>query len=138
MEPCKDHGQKGSKKGYGHSSLGGAKSGIHRVAYCRANGVSLDSIKGLVVMHSCDNPRCIEPTHLSVGTQKDNLLDRDARGRTLRGDTHPNSKVTVAARAEIARRVRAGERRYVLAAEFGVSPASVYNYVKEAECQLKT
>ena len=39
---------------------------------------------GLLVLHSCDNPSCVNPDHLRVGTQAENIQDRDAKGRTHR------------------------------------------------------
>lgn len=72
---CKD------KDGYGRVSIKGKIVGAHRAAYCKQNGLTLDSIKGFVVMHSCDNPSCVNPSHLSVGTHRDNFDDMVAKGR---------------------------------------------------------
>lgn len=48
------------------------------------------------VCHSCDTPRCVNPNHLFEGTHKDNMNDRDSKGRVayLRGSDRPNSKLT--------------------------------------------
>lgn len=51
----------------------------HVFAWEQANGQRVP--KGLVVMHSCDQPRCVNPAHLSVGTQRDNILDSICKGR---------------------------------------------------------
>lgn len=51
----------------------------HVLAWELANGRKVP--KGLVVMHSCDNPRCANPAHLSVGTQRQNILDSIHKGR---------------------------------------------------------
>ena len=135
MKPCKDHGQKAER--YGFTSRGGKTVTLHRIIYCESNGVSLESIKGLVVMHSCDNPRCIEPTHLSAGTQQDNMKDRDSKGRTLRGQGHPNSKLSDGARAGLIRRGLGGEAGSALGREFGISGSVACRILKEARCQLK-
>jgi len=52
--------------------------GAHRVAYYLEHG---DFDRDLVVCHSCDNKRCVNPDHLWIGTQKDNLADMVAKGR---------------------------------------------------------
>lgn len=52
----------------------------HRFAYMLATG---EDVRGWVVMHSCDNPPCVNPNHLKRGTQKDNVADMDAKGRRV-------------------------------------------------------
>lgn len=85
-KPCKDHGQKGMLYGYGtarvpvSAGLGRISTSAHRWAYCVSRGVTLPSIKGLDVMHSCHNSRCVEPTHLELGTRSKNQLDAQVVG----------------------------------------------------------
>jgi hypothetical protein len=77
-----------TKKGYGVVSLypfGIAQA--HRVAYQMTHGPVPD---GQVVLHQCDNRACVNPEHLRVGSQRDNIHDRIAKGRSVyaRGDQH--------------------------------------------------
>lgn len=65
---------------------GNANAKIHRVVYEILNG-PLEN--GSVVRHTCDNPKCIEPTHLVKGTVADNVKDMDDRERRHRSITLP-------------------------------------------------
>ena len=87
-------------KGYGSIGLGGkgAKSILaHRLSYQIHKGPIPE---GMVVMHSCDNPRCVNPDHLDAGTQSQNIKDAFALGRKinlpsgLKGESHGASKLT--------------------------------------------
>lgn len=49
--------------------------------------------KGLVIRHTCDNRRCINPDHLIIGTHQDNVKDRVARGRSAVGVRNGRSKM---------------------------------------------
>ncbi|RZU35962.1 HNH endonuclease [Streptomyces sp. BK022] len=64
----------------------------HRIAWEYANGRSLEPSE--VVRHDCDNPPCIRPKDLLVGTQADNLRDMRERNRQARGDNHGRAKLT--------------------------------------------
>nr|MBA3891683.1 HNH endonuclease [Gemmatimonadaceae bacterium] len=73
--------------GYGQlrikSAMGGFRISLaHRLSYELYVG---PIPTGLVVMHSCDTPSCVNPAHLSVGTQADNLRDAGTKGRMSRG-----------------------------------------------------
>lgn len=133
MEPCIEHSQKGDSFGYGRRSIAGKLYRTHRVVYCEHYGVSLDSIRGSVVRHVCDNPRCINPTHLVLGTQLDNIQDRVDRGRTVTvtGESHANHKLTTTQVLEIRERYASSNRpsQRVLAAEYRVSQSQIRNVV---------
>jgi hypothetical protein len=49
--------------------------------------------EGMFVCHSCDNPTCVRPSHLFLGTAQDNIKDMDAKGRRALGSNHGNSKL---------------------------------------------
>lgn len=69
------------KHGYGQIALGGKHGGqalAHRVSYELHVGQIPD---GMMVLHSCDNPACINPAHLRIGTQIDNMADMASRDR---------------------------------------------------------
>lgn len=70
-------------KGYGQLGVYGTKHYAHRVSYELATSDYLlsDSTRGDVVMHSCDNPPCVNPSHLSRGTHQDNMDDMVTKGR---------------------------------------------------------
>ena len=66
--------------GYPRASFDGYENGkVHRVVWELFNK---KSAKGYVIRHTCDNPRCINPNHLLIGTNYDNIQDRQIRDRT--------------------------------------------------------
>ncbi len=63
----------------------------HRLSYFIANGTFNES---LFVLHSCDNTQCVNPDHLHLGTQADNMREKCQRGRA-RGNGHPKTPVVL-------------------------------------------
>lgn len=98
MTGCIEHNQKGYRYGSTKTLINGVKknTGMHRVAYCKAKGVTHESTIGLVVRHKCDNKRCINPDHLEIGTSVDNAQDAIERGRRAptRCELNPNARLT--------------------------------------------
>lgn len=91
MSGCIDHGCKGFGIGYAtayYKGRDGKKKFTtkHRVVYCKVNGIHPEDLpKDLVIRHTCDNARCINPDHLEVGTHADNMRDMAERGRAYKG-----------------------------------------------------
>lgn len=77
-------------------------------------------------MHSCDNPACVNPDHLTAGTHRENLRGMVERNRSTRGERNYRSKLTTAAVSMIKKRLAAGESQSSLAREFGVAPVTVH------------
>lgn len=69
------------KDGYGLCRRFGKIQYAHRLSYQMHVG---DIPVGLGVLHDCDNPRCVNPEHLFLGTQKDNMQDASRKGRNTR------------------------------------------------------
>jgi len=91
---CKEWTGGKDKKGYGRTGpkLGGEVL-AHRMSYILAHGPIPE---GLHVLHKCDNPPCVNPDHLYVGTNDDNVRDRHERSRWAcqRGEQNPRAKLT--------------------------------------------
>lgn len=114
---------------YGRLVRRGKNLRAHRVAY----ELSIGPIPpGLDVLHTCDNPPCINPAHLWVGTDADNHRDRMLKGRNRVQDGERNSNVKLTAEqvAEIRERYAAGERQTALAREFGIKQPHVSRIVR--------
>ena len=113
-----------AKTGYGKFSMGHSRHvPAHRVAYELVNG---PIPVGLHALHRCDNRPCVNPAHLFLGTNHDNIRDMVSKGRTNHGGEHNgNAKLDEAQVAEIIARLHAGERASVLAVVFGVTSETV-------------
>lgn len=121
-----------NSKGYGRFRVytGGKLRRIlaHRFAYQQATGRALR--RGLVVMHSCDNPPCCNPKHLRCGTQRDNMADARVKGRAVPPPARwrsglPSSRLQEADIPEIRSRLRRGETQRSIARDYKVSPSAI-------------
>lgn len=115
-----------SPKGYGRiADYDGVRSQM-RLAHCLSFEIHRGPIhSGLHVCHSCDNPPCVNPDHLFLGTNRDNIDDKMAKGRQAKGSKVWNSKINDDIVREIRRRRAEGERPGRLAEEFGISGPTV-------------
>jgi hypothetical protein len=83
-----------------------------------------------VVMHKCDNPSCINPSHLQSGTHQDNSLDRDRKGRCGAIGGPVARKLSSKQVTEIREIIKAGESLTKTGKLFGVSAATIANIIK--------
>ena len=123
---CVDHNKQGNAKGYSTVDYQGMTTTLHRKVYCEANGASLESIRGKVVRHTCDNPRCINPAHLIIGSHKDNSQDMVERQRTRAVLTPEQAQ---AVRERYTPRSRGKDSARQIAKELGVSKGTVLNAI---------
>jgi hypothetical protein len=114
----------------------GRKAKAHRVAWQLENGSPGD----LCVLHRCDNPPCVNPSHLFIGTQLDNIRDRTAKGRSSQqivelnrcganrvlGERNGSARLTEADVRAIRRLVAECVERQTIAERFGVSTRTVW------------
>jgi hypothetical protein len=102
-----------TQKGYGTFWLAGYPHRAHRAAWLLFRG---PLAKDAQVLHRCDNPTCVNPEHLFLGTNADNMRDRNLKHRT-------RSPLT----PEQIRAIRVDKRNYrIVAAEYGVSRSCVH------------
>lgn len=109
--------------GYGLIGVRGRVLRAHRLSWEMTNGPIPE---GKVICHRCDNPRCVNPGHLFVGTHADNVADKMAKGRCPKGENAGPAKLTDAQAAEIRDARDAGEPYASLAARFGVGISAVW------------
>jgi len=120
-----------NEKGYGLFYFNGRTKGAHRVSWILAYG---EILNGMYVLHRCDNPSCVNPFHLFLGTAKDNTADAIAKGRypqitatginRARGERNGQCKLT----ADEVKSIRESSgTRAQLAIKFNVSESTIRN-----------
>lgn len=116
------------RNGYGrfknrpHSDL------AHRFAYVDTFG---EIPKGMCVLHRCDNPPCVNPFHMFIGTRADNIADCISKGRNSRkafpGSTNPNAILNEPYVMRIKKMLSEGIRQQQIADTFGVKKGTINN-----------
>lgn len=112
------------KDGYGVLGVGRKQMRAHRASFEAFSG---EIPGGLLVCHRCDQPLCVNPDHLFLGTPRDNTQDmiRKSRRKTLRGESHPNSKITMKDRETIRLLRSSGAKLSEVAEKFGIAIQTV-------------
>lgn len=111
----------GKSSGYGRFRNGGRMMFAHRVSYELHHGAIPD---GLHVLHRCDNPACVNPSHLFLGTHAENMADKSSKERQARGERNGIAKLSAA--DVLAIRASGGITQRSLAREYGVSQAQIW------------
>ncbi len=114
-------------KGYGRFGVSGKLALAHRLSYVIHFG---EIPNDKIVCHSCDNPSCVNPAHLWIGTHQDNAIDRESKNRGGRkgpeGSKAPHAKLTEEQAIEIKQFLAAGDKsQREIAREFGVHYATI-------------
>lgn len=122
-----------TKLGYGHFWLDGTNKLAHRVSYLIHKG----DPTGFKVLHSCDNTLCVNPEHLRLGTQADNVRDMDQKGRRKVLTREDHGRAVMTEESVKALRFDASIRmnRKFLARKYGISLAQVNNIIARRQWQ---
>jgi hypothetical protein len=127
--------QQGDGGGYARIRILGVSKSAHRYSWELHCGTIPD---GLEVCHHCDNPACVNPSHLFLGTHLKNMADRSRKGRhwsqrypgLLVGANHPKSKLTTEDVSRIFQMYRSGIPGTKIAPLFQVDPSTIYDILK--------
>jgi HNH endonuclease len=115
---------------YGRFRLRGRQHAAHRVSWMLYCGPIPE---GIEVLHHCDVQPCVNPSHLFLGTNADNVADRVKKGRSGNephpGERHPMARLHEPDVRRIRMRYAHGETGRALAKEFGIAPATLSNIV---------
>ena len=125
--------------GYGRMRMGGRKGKhylAHRLSYIIHHPLTIDLMEhpDICVCHRCDNPKCVNPAHLFLGTHTDNMRDKETKGRANhsieKGEKHPRAKITEDDVREIRNKyANGGITHRQLALEYGVDRSSISSII---------
>lgn len=108
--------------GYGQFSVNRAKTSAHRFSWESLRG---PIPSGMFICHRCDVRACVNPDHLFLGTQADNMRDAAHKGRVSRGDNHLNAVVNETIVREIRALAEAGQKPAQIAKTYGLKRTTV-------------
>ena len=123
-------------RGYGHIRVGKQKIKAHRYSWILHNGalspIQTEHPNGTCVLHRCDNPPCVRPDHLFIGSNEDNMKDRHEKGRdaNLSGEARGLSKLVPKQVLEIRDLYKSGKyTQRQIGLVFGVHQKTVSNII---------
>lgn len=105
--------------GYGRFNCNGRLQYAHRYAYARANG---EISKDAFICHRCDNPACVNPSHLFLGDAAINCADKVSKGRHARGLMMSHTKLSD---EQVSQILADGRKQSEIAEHYGVSQSYV-------------
>lgn len=111
-----------TKQGYGHFRSNYTRYVAHRASYEVFVGAVPDD---MFVCHKCDNPQCVNPSHLFVGTPQDNSRDMASKKRHMFGQINGNAKLTEEQARTILSLKDCGKSRQAIADDFGICRVTV-------------
>lgn len=117
-------------RGYGVINIDGKMALSHRVSWSILNG---NIPEDKCVLHRCDNPKCVNPYHLWIGTAKDNGIDCSNKGRkpSFAGELCGNSILTWVEVNGIREEYKNGNTTQLsLARKYGISKSEIYSILK--------
>ena len=138
MSDCINWSKSLGHNGYAITTRNNKTYRAHRLVYCDYHNIDHSDIKGMVVRHTCDNRKCINPEHLVIGTHQDNMDDMKKRNRTAKGEAHGRAKLSEVDIKTIRDRYIRGSKEHGLSAiakDFGVAFQTVSKIVNRHKWQ---
>ena len=115
-----------TSRDYGEFRLNGKMVYAHRLAWSLRYKRKIP--EGMYICHHCDNKGCVNPRHLFLGTQADNMRDAVEKGRIAQGEDHGRSKLTKA-QVILIKKIYPAVSQRLLARVFGISNQQISNIV---------
>jgi len=121
------------RRGYGIFWFNGTDRRAHRYSYIIHHPLTFDLLEhpDICVCHKCDNPKCVNPAHLFLGSNADNMDDKMEKGRSAdkKGEKNGRAILTETQVREIRSRYLAGISRRQLEIEYGIKKTTIYKII---------
>ena len=112
-----------SGHGYGYFFMDGRGTRAHRAAWILYQG---EIPNDLCVLHKCDNPQCVNPDHLWLGSHAENMIDRGKKARSARGVRVNTTKLSIDDVKKVRALLKKGINCTAIARSFGVSTTAIH------------